>query len=114
MAEKILGSQLTDWQKLDMMRRFIQPKLEYILKTMLPNHSWLKGLEDTERRMAKKAFRLPWKTITSFFYVPWRIYQVSLKGVQVSHQQGSESGIDVCQMVEEHRGSKNWSEECQL
>ena len=35
-AEKILMSQLTDWQKLDAIRRFVRLKLEYILRTMLP------------------------------------------------------------------------------
>ena len=70
-AEKILGSQLTDWQKLDAMR-FVRLKLEYILRTMLPNRSWAKGLDDAVRGMAKKAFRLPRRTITSFFYVLWK------------------------------------------
>ena len=55
-AEKILGSQLTDWQQLDAMRRFVRLKLEYILRTMLPNRSWAKGLDDAVRGMAKKTF----------------------------------------------------------
>ena len=58
-AEKILSSQLTDWQKLDAIRRFIRPKLEYILRKMLLNRSWAKNLDDAVRGMAKKVFRLP-------------------------------------------------------
>ena len=54
------------------MRRFVWPKVEYILRTMLPNRTWAKGLDDAIREMAKKAFRLPQRTITSFFYVPWK------------------------------------------
>ena len=53
-AEKMLGSLLMDWQKLDAMRRFIRSKLEYILRTMLPNCSWVKNLDDVVRGMVKK------------------------------------------------------------
>ena len=81
-AEKILASQLTDWQKLDAIRRFIRPKLEYILRTMLPNRSWAKNLDDAVRGMAKKAFRLPRRTITTFFYVPWRYGGLGLPNVE--------------------------------
>jgi len=35
-AKKIMESQLTDWQKLDAIRRFMRPKLDYALRTMLP------------------------------------------------------------------------------
>ena len=69
-AEKIFGSQLTDWQKLDAMRRFVRLKVEYILRTTLPSRTWAKGLDDAIRGMAKKAFRLPQRMVTSFFYVP--------------------------------------------
>ena len=81
-AEKIFLSQLTDWQKLDAMKRFIRPKLEYILRTMLPNRTWGKHLDDAVRGMAKKAFRLPRRTITSFFYVPWKYGGLGLPNVE--------------------------------
>ena len=42
-AEKIFGSQLTDWQNLDAMRRFVRPKVEYILRMMLPNRTEYAG-----------------------------------------------------------------------
>ena len=81
-AEKIFLSQLTDWQKLDAMKRFIRPKLEYILRTMLRNRTWGKHLDDAVRGMAKKAFRLPRRTITSFFYVPWKYGGLGLPNVE--------------------------------
>ena len=81
-AEKIFASQLIDWQKLDAMRRFVRPKLEYILRTMLPNRTWAKQLDDAVRGMAKKAFRLPRRTITSFFYVPWKHGGLGLPNVE--------------------------------
>ena len=81
-SEKILASQLTDWQKLDAIRRFIRPKLEYILRTMLPNRTWAKNMDDAVRGMVKKAFRLPRRTITSFFYVPWRNGGLGLPNVE--------------------------------
>ena len=70
-AEKIFLSQLTDWQKLDAMKRFIRPKLEYILRTVLPNRTW-----------GKHAFQLPRRTITSFFYVPWKYGGLGLPNVE--------------------------------
>ena len=81
-AEKIFGSQLTDWQKLDAMRRFIRPKVVYILRMMLSNRTWAKGLDDAVRGMAKKAFRLLQGTITSFFYVPWKHEGLGLPNVE--------------------------------
>ena len=79
-AEKILGSQLTDRQKLDAMRRYVRLKVGYILRTMLC--TWAKGLDDAIRGMAKKAFRLSRGTITSFFYVPWKLGGLGLTNVE--------------------------------
>ena len=81
-AEKILTSLLTDWQKLDAIRRFVRPKLEYILRTMLPNRTWGKNLDDAVRGMAKKAFRLPRRTTTPFFYVTWKNGGLGLPNVE--------------------------------
>ena len=81
-AEKILGSLLTDWQKLDAMRRFVRPKLEYILRTIFPNCIWAKMLDDVVRGMVKKALRLPRRTVTSFFYVPWKQGGLGLPNVE--------------------------------
>ena len=81
-AEKILGSQLTDWQKLDALKRFVWPKMEHILRMMLPNCTWAKGLGDAVRGMAKKAFWLSRRTFTSFFYVPWKHGGLGLLNVE--------------------------------
>ena len=32
----------------------MQPKLEYVLRTMLPNHSWVKNLDDVVQEMVKE------------------------------------------------------------
>lgn len=64
--EKIPGNQPTNWQRLDAMKRFVQPKVEYVMRTMLSNHTWIKGLDDVVRGMVKKAFSLPRRTVISF------------------------------------------------
>ena len=80
-AEKILGSLLMDWQKLGVMRRFMRPKLEYILRMMLFNCSWAKNLDDVVWEMVKKVFWLLRRTITSFFYVLWKYGGLGLLSV---------------------------------
>ena len=39
---------------------------------MLPNHSWVKNLDDVVQEMVKKALQLLRRTVKSFFYVPWK------------------------------------------
>ena len=55
------------------MGRFVWPKVEYILRTMLPNCTWVRSLDVAVRGIAKKAFRLPQRTITSFPMEAWGI-----------------------------------------
>lgn len=81
-AEKILTSQLTDWRKLEAIRRFLRPRLEYILRAMLPNRSWVKNVDDAMRGAVKKAYRLPRRTTTPFFYVPWKHGGLGLPNVE--------------------------------
>ena len=81
-ARKVLTSALTDWQKLDAIHRFVKPKLDYTLRTMLPNKGWAKELDGQVRAMAKKAFRLPRRTATPYFYVNWRAGELGLPNIE--------------------------------
>jgi len=81
-AEKIMRSLLTDWQKLDAICCFVRPKLEYVIRTMLPMCGWAKNLDDAVRRMAKAAFQLPRRTTTPFFYAPWKYGGLGLPNVE--------------------------------
>ena len=81
-ARKILTSALTDWQKLDAIHCFVKPKLDYTLRAMLPNNRWAKDLDGQVRAMAKKAFRLPRRTATPYFYVNWHAGGLGLPNIE--------------------------------
>ena len=52
----ICQSLLTDWQKIDAIKRFTKPQLDYKLRTLLPSRSWAKGGWD-QRKSISKALR---------------------------------------------------------
>jgi len=64
----ILQSLLTDWQKVDAIRRFTKPQLDYKLRTLLPSRSWAKEVDRSLRSALKKGLRLPNRTISDFLY----------------------------------------------
>ena len=81
-AKAILTSLLTDWQKLNALHRFVKPKLDYTLRTMFPTKGWAKNLDNQVRSMAKKAFRLPRRTNTPYFYTHWRAGGLGLPNIE--------------------------------
>ena len=66
----IFESGLTDWQKLDAVHRFAKPGLIYIMQNTLPNKSWAQQIDKEVRNMAKRAFKLPKRTISAFLHAP--------------------------------------------
>jgi len=80
-AKKLFESKLTTWQKLDALKRFVQPKLEFSLRTLLPTKGWAKHLDDQVRGIAKKSLKLPRRTVTAFMYMPQRLGGLGLPNV---------------------------------
>ena len=64
----ICQSLLTDWQKIDAIKRFTKPQLDYKLRTLLPSRSWAKDVDRSLRSALKKGLRLPGRTISDFLY----------------------------------------------
>jgi len=64
----ILQSLLTDWQKVDAIRRFTKPQPDNKLRTLLPSRSWAKEVDRSLRSALKKGLRLPNRTISDFLY----------------------------------------------
>ena len=69
-AEKVGSSALAEWQKIDAIRTFILPRVSHLLESSLVPITWATKLDATIRRVAKKALRLPKRTICAFIHVP--------------------------------------------
>ncbi len=66
----ILKSSLTDWQKVDAIKRFLKPKWDFHLWTLLPlpERTWAQQIDRCVREVAKRELRLPRRTTTHFLY----------------------------------------------
>ena len=69
MAEKILGSGLTDWQKVDAINTFVIPKAIFLLDISLLDQTWTSKMDAKLRAMVKKALHLPQRATNSFLHV---------------------------------------------
>ncbi|KAL5510054.1 hypothetical protein EMCRGX_G005524 [Ephydatia muelleri] len=69
-CEQIMKSQLAEWQKLDAYRRFLSPRLTYVMKIFFPGSSWCRKLDTGTRKWLKKAVCLPSRACSSFLYTP--------------------------------------------
>ena len=64
----ICQSLLTDWQKIDAIKRFTKPQLDYKLRTLLPSRLGGKDVDRSLRSTFKKGLHLPGRTISDFLY----------------------------------------------
>ena len=69
-TEILMTSQLAEWQKLDTYRRFLFPRLSYVLKIFFPGSSWCHRLDTGTRKWLKKAVSIPFRACSSFLYTP--------------------------------------------
>ena len=65
----IFQSDLAEWQKLDAFRRFLFPRVTFILKVLYPDITWCDKLDTSLRSIVKKGIRLPARTCTDFLYL---------------------------------------------
>ena len=66
----IFMSPLAEWQKLDVYRRFLFPRLTFVLQVIFPGSTWCRKLDTTLRGAIKKGLKLPQRTATEYFYLP--------------------------------------------
>ena len=81
-CEAILGSDLTDWQKLDAVQRFAKPRLIYLLQNMEPSISWARAIDRTTKSLVKQHFKLPRRTVSSFLYSPTKAGGLGLPNIE--------------------------------
>ncbi|KAL5509979.1 hypothetical protein EMCRGX_G005436 [Ephydatia muelleri] len=66
----ILAGSRMQGQKLDAYRRFLFPRLSYVLKILFPGSSWCRRLDTGTRKWLKKAVSIPSRACSSFLYTP--------------------------------------------
>ena len=67
----IFKSPLAEWQKLDVFRRFLFPRLTFVLQVIFPGSTWCRKLDTTLREAIKQGLKMPLRrTATQYFYLP--------------------------------------------
>ncbi|KAL5510064.1 hypothetical protein EMCRGX_G005537 [Ephydatia muelleri] len=69
-TERIMKSELAEWQKLDAYRRFLFPRLSYVLKIFFPGSLWCRKMDMSTRKWLKKAVCIPSRACSAFLYTP--------------------------------------------
>ena len=69
-CEKVMTSQLAEWQRLDAFRRFLFPRLTYVLKVYFPGSSWCRKLDTSLRKWVKKGASILSRSCSAFAYTP--------------------------------------------
>ena len=65
----VFSSQLAEWQKLDAFRRFLFPRLCFIMKVIFPGTVWCRKLDTVLRTTIKRGLHLPPRTCTKYLYL---------------------------------------------
>ena len=65
----VFASQLAEWQKLDAFRRFLLPRLCFVLKVVFPGVLWCQKLDTTLRTVIKRGLHIPPSACTKYFYL---------------------------------------------
>ena len=67
-TETIMRLELAEWQKLDAYRRFLFPRLTYVMKIFFPGSLWCHKLDTATRKWLKKAVCIPARACSAFLY----------------------------------------------
>ncbi len=80
-AEKILSSKLTEWQKVEAVNMFAVSKTDHFLHTSSANSSWADSLDSRIRKLVKKHLRLPVRTNCAFLHLSARRGGLGLRSI---------------------------------
>ncbi len=80
-AEKILSSKLTEWQKIEAVNMFAISKTDHFLHTSSANSSWADSLDSRIRKLVKKHLRLPVRTNCAFLHLSTRRGGLGLRSI---------------------------------
>eukprot|EP00731_Ephydatia_muelleri_P034304 Em0054g27a len=78
----IIKSPLAEWQKVDVFRRFLFPRLTFILQVIIPGSTWCRKLDTTLRGAFKQGLKLPRRTATQYFYLPQALGGLGIPSVE--------------------------------
>ncbi|KAL5509939.1 hypothetical protein EMCRGX_G005389 [Ephydatia muelleri] len=78
----IIKSPLAEWQKVDVFRRFLFPRLTFILQVIFTGSTWCRKLDTTLRGAFKQGLKLPRRTATQYFYLPQALGGLGIPSVE--------------------------------
>jgi len=81
-TSKILDSKLTDWQKIEAVNLFALSKTTHTMSSFITDRTSASKLDAEVRKLIKKAFRLPTRTLCAFFHLPSRLSGLGLRSVE--------------------------------
>ena len=78
----VFSSQLAEWQKLDAFRKFLFPRLCFMLKVVFPGAIWCKKLDTALRTTIKRGLHLPPRACTKYFYLSQALGGLGIPSVE--------------------------------
>ncbi|KAL5510008.1 hypothetical protein EMCRGX_G005472 [Ephydatia muelleri] len=78
----VFSSQLAEWQKLDAFRKFLFPRLCFVLKVVFPGAIWCKKLDTALRTTIKRGPHLPPRACTKYFYLSQALGGLGIPSVE--------------------------------
>lgn len=78
----VFASELAEWQKLDAYRRFLFPRLNFVLKVVFPGATWCRKLDTAIRTVIKRGLHLPPRTCTQYLYLSQALGGMGIPSVE--------------------------------
>eukprot|EP00731_Ephydatia_muelleri_P013746 Em0007g1056a len=78
----VFTSELAEWQKLDAYRRFLFPRLSFVLKVVFPGAIWCRKLDTAIRAVIKRGLHLPPRTCTQYLYLSQALGGMGIPSVE--------------------------------
>ncbi|KAL5509857.1 hypothetical protein EMCRGX_G005296 [Ephydatia muelleri] len=82
----VFSSELAEWQKLDAFRRFLFPRVTFVLKVVFPGTKWCRKLDTSLRTIVKHGLHLPNRTCTQYFYLPQALGGMGIPHIRMDIQ----------------------------
>ena len=78
----VFNSELAEWQKLDAYRRFLFPRLSFVLKVVFTGAIWCRKLDTAIRVVIKRGLHLPPRTCTQYLYLSQALGGMGIPSVE--------------------------------
>ena len=100
----VFTSQLTERQKLDAYRRFVFPRLSFVMKVVFPGTVWCRKLDTAIQCIIKRGLRLPPRTCTKYLYLSQALGGMDIPSIEdESHMARSAQAFKFLANSRDHR-----------